>query len=301
MQAEKERLQQERELLEYERSLQLHNHRNKEYTILTKSFATVAPDGSPAYYGDNNATFGAWVPHGHGKMTYGGIVEYEGSYRNGKRDGLGRATFVDGSVWEGQFRDGHAHGAGTFTGSRSFISQVPKKKRQVTQTQIDRVHAPVQDSDDAVALGRVVPMVKLETVESRNEVRTAVGGTGNEAQFQPVRALMKHNCIVCFESGTFTTVKKIFELKTLPIVCVDLKPGIQIEFDDHALNITSHHCATKLPMATLIRHICNWKYLFRFHDQMNPRERKVGECKIFTVKYELLHIWLLWLLLLLSD
>ena len=56
----------------------------------------------------------------------------------------------------------------------------------------------------------------------------------------------------------------------------DLIEGKQLEFDDASLAATSTHSDHSLPRAILIRHVKKWRYMFRFQDQMVPREREVS-------------------------
>jgi hypothetical protein len=55
----------------------------------------------------------------------------------------------------------------------------------------------------------------------------------------------------------------------------DLIPGVQVEFNDKTLNITSYHSDHELPRGVLISHVCKWRYKFRLQDQMQPREQQV--------------------------
>ena len=50
-----------------------------------------------------------------GKLTSPGIGEYVGEIRNGKPNGLGTITFVDGAKYVGQLKDGKHDGQGTYT------------------------------------------------------------------------------------------------------------------------------------------------------------------------------------------
>jgi len=56
--------------------------------------------------------------HGHGILRYaggtaGGIIAYEGDFKDGKCHGKGKATYSDGRTFEGEFCDGFANGYGT--------------------------------------------------------------------------------------------------------------------------------------------------------------------------------------------
>jgi hypothetical protein len=51
-------------------------------------------------------------PNGYGVEVIG-AQKYEGEFYNGKRQGMGKMTYTDGSTYDGQFKDGLRDGAGT--------------------------------------------------------------------------------------------------------------------------------------------------------------------------------------------
>lgn len=88
----------------------------------------------------------------------------------------------------------------------------------------------------------------------------------------------------------YTTSACINFCFTFMFVCnTDLIPGIQVEFNDPTLHITSTHCPHALPRAVLLKHINHWKYLFRLQDEMRPRERQINlkYVKYFRILHEL--------------
>lgn len=42
-------------------------------------------------------------------------ISYEGGFRNGKKNGFGRMTYRDGTVYEGEFKDNAIDGKGKYT------------------------------------------------------------------------------------------------------------------------------------------------------------------------------------------
>mmetsp|Transcript_25188 Transcript_25188/g.83162 ORF Transcript_25188/g.83162 Transcript_25188/m.83162 type:complete len:257 (+) Transcript_25188:336-1106(+) len=51
--------------------------------------------------------------HGHGIFAYKDGGKYDGEWQNGKRHGEGRMNYTDGTVYEGMWENGKRHGAGT--------------------------------------------------------------------------------------------------------------------------------------------------------------------------------------------
>lgn len=53
---------------------------------------------------------------------------YEGELKDGKRDGHGVLTFIDGAVFDGEFKDGEPNGQGTYTYSNTYQREGTFKK-----------------------------------------------------------------------------------------------------------------------------------------------------------------------------
>lgn len=63
-------------------------------------------------------------------------------------------------------------------------------------------------------------------------------------------------------------------------VCVlDLVVGRQIEFRDPTLGLYQSIDAAPV-RATLLRHVQHWRYLFRFHHEVHPRQREVDLARV---------------------
>ena len=67
------------------------------------------------YYIDNST--GAKIKDGNG-IFYNESETYEGSFVNGKREGLGHQQFSTGNSYEGSFVNGKFHGLGTYRWER---------------------------------------------------------------------------------------------------------------------------------------------------------------------------------------
>jgi hypothetical protein len=52
--------------------------------------------------------------HGNGKMTYDNGNEYDGQWKNNKRDGKGTTRYSSGNVYIGMWKGGKRHGFGVF-------------------------------------------------------------------------------------------------------------------------------------------------------------------------------------------
>lgn len=202
---EEERKEAERQRLEY-------LHKNKEYFELNKAYREVFPKGGPVYYGDNIEVCGAWVPHGHGRMTVNGTVIYEGEYKNGKRDGLGLIKWADGSTWEGEFVDGNAHGSGYFTSSRTYINptQTRTKKGNIASTTAvttvshdikSRTLSILENETNQYAMKAFGVMSTLEDKPVATNNVAPSKAKQEVADIQPVEALMKNNVIICLKTG----------------------------------------------------------------------------------------------------
>ena len=63
------------------------------------------------YYGDGNNDY----------LNFDEECVYEGSYRNGKRDGLGKFRMINGDVYEGEFRDDFYNGKGIYKWNNGLI------------------------------------------------------------------------------------------------------------------------------------------------------------------------------------
>jgi hypothetical protein len=218
LQREHERLRKEEEAerLAEERAKQEYLHKNKEYFELNKAYREYVPKGYPVFYGDNIDTHGAWVAHGHGTMTVRGIVQYEGNYKMGKRDGLGVAIFDDGSKWDGQFRDGFAHGSGQFTPARTHVQQTIAKSRKNNTLAIQAAKAVtpsepsnqspllllqyMQDEDMSPRFGRQQPVQQAVQVQPPRKSNFQ-SEDDHYVPPQPMEALMNQNTIICFKAG----------------------------------------------------------------------------------------------------
>jgi hypothetical protein len=71
-------------------------------------------------------------------------------------------------------------------------------------------------------------------------------------------------------------------------VITDLIPGVQVEFNDKTLNITSYHGNHELPRGVLISHVCKWRYKYIKFIEATKRkmteENKGGEEAATLVK-----------------
>jgi hypothetical protein len=84
-----------------------------DYFDLNHALRKTIPDQKPSYVGERIELFGAWIPHGEGKLFLWDNCQYEGSYFNGLMSGHGKFVFSDESVWTGGFLGGDLHGSGT--------------------------------------------------------------------------------------------------------------------------------------------------------------------------------------------
>lgn len=76
------------------------------------------PDGQGTFVeADGTSHKGEWRNghlHGHGVICDPhGNVTYDGTFNNGRRDGLGRQVFENGDEYSGNWKDGRMHGRGT--------------------------------------------------------------------------------------------------------------------------------------------------------------------------------------------
>mmetsp|Transcript_25195 Transcript_25195/g.83174 ORF Transcript_25195/g.83174 Transcript_25195/m.83174 type:complete len:129 (+) Transcript_25195:336-722(+) len=62
--------------------------------------------------------------HGHGIFAYKDGGKYDGEWQNGKRHGEGRMNYTDGTVYEGMWENGKRHGAGTLFLANGDVYQV---------------------------------------------------------------------------------------------------------------------------------------------------------------------------------
>ena len=78
-------------------------------------------------YSDSKYGEWGWYKDGDEKMNY----KYVGEIKNGKPNGQGKWTFIDGKNYVGEFRNGKFHGQGTFTRSdgEKFIGEFKNGKR----------------------------------------------------------------------------------------------------------------------------------------------------------------------------
>jgi hypothetical protein len=220
LQKESERIRREEEAeeKEAERQRQEHLHKNKEYFDLNKAFLEIRAKGDPIYYGENTGAFGAWTPHGYGTMKVNGLVEYDGQYTNGKRDGMGLVVWADGSKWEGEFVNGNAHGSGYFTPSRTYVNPAqakPKRGILAGGNNTDKTLKPkartmsvLEDESNQYGL-LSFNLVPVTDVKSAGTERVRKGKQEEpDLAFEPMEALMKNNSVVCFKSGIIFSYNK---------------------------------------------------------------------------------------------
>jgi hypothetical protein len=66
-------------------------------------------------------------------------------------------------------------------------------------------------------------------------------------------AMMRMNILVCFKD--------------------ELHNGKQIEFEEQVFNVYPMY--NRKPVATIIKHVQNWEFLCKFHDEVYPQDRRV--------------------------
>ena len=78
-------------------------------------------------YSDSKYGEWGWYKDGDEKKNY----KYVGEIKNGKPNGQGKWTFIDGKNYVGEFRNGNFHGQGTFTRSdgEKFIGEFKNGNR----------------------------------------------------------------------------------------------------------------------------------------------------------------------------
>ena len=84
-------------------------------------------------------------------------------------------------------------------------------------------------------------------------------------------ALARSNHILCFKD--------------------ELQDGKQVEIHDPKTRLVSFYYGK--PRANIVRHVENWRYLIRFHDQLVPRERELDFSSVtaFTILHHLPRIY----------
>lgn len=275
--AERRRKKEEEDLQrEFERAKAEKEFKTKEYFGLNKAFRIANLPNEPVYYGDNIVKYGAWFPHGFGEMSLRGVIKYSGEYKKGKREGKGTLYFDDESIWCGMFRNGNAHGSGVYTpppipvvvpgrappGHKDYNAALEAEieLNEEAKRELFRSRGSATASGSSLTSGRKSFQMKsdgqlaefVDALEAPKPAPTHIVLKPSD----PVEALMKDNIVIC--------VRK------------DLIEGKQLEFNDSSLAVTSTHCDYSLPRAILIRHVKKWRYLFRFQDQVVPREREVN-------------------------
>jgi hypothetical protein len=263
---EREEQRKQHEILEHRRKeLELQKLRQleawkQEQELKTKRYfqhnqfhRKVPVEGNPYYKGDIEASYSGWMPHGNGAFFIEDESVMDGVYNHGEFL-RGKVVWKHGYIWEGQLWKNLIHGMGVLTKSRIIekkeIEDNSEEEFRVVQAKrrlnFNKRFAQIQDKENNSGASS-----DCESTKSKEEFE---GEDTDPKQYIPREAVAYKGEIVCFRD--------------------QLQDGLQIEFQEPIM-LNYKTIDGFLPRVTLLKHVEDWKYLCRFHQETWPRERIV--------------------------